>query len=82
MTDSSQTTCGACRFWAGVFGHSHAAECRRRAPVMAIAQPGSFFGGASAAGARLFPLTQHADWCGEFEPIQLGPGKGADHGKE
>ncbi len=58
-------TCETCHWWVNpddrTIQEQHAAECRRRAPWPRPIEEGI------ALTRQAWPITQKADWCGEWE---------------
>lgn len=48
--------CDNCKFWEAIKGRSWEGECRRNAPVEPVKKD-----------ARAWAVTEHDDWCGEWE---------------
>ena len=62
--DSEESNCGNCRFWRQSRSIKSVGHCRRQPPVIVDSfldreEPDIEF-------ASCWPMTQKADWCGEF----------------
>jgi len=59
---SAYPVCSRCRFWSRV--DESDGECRRREPTLVWA-----FGDLTSA----WPITDAAEWCGEWRPVTAEP---------
>lgn len=62
---AEKPTCATCRHWCHEGDDvAPVGECRRHAPALTVGQV--LHSGTNAAAA-VWPATEEADWCGEYE---------------
>jgi len=67
-------TCGTCRFWAGRTGRCHRHAPRPSTPneLVDSCECGDIWDQSLVA----WPVTEEADWCGEYRPAAVPPASG------
>jgi hypothetical protein len=73
MSQSENIGCKDCRFWQRGFPQKAAGRCRRNPPVIVDSLVRrDDYGRDDVTDATMFPITDEADWCGEYRHKDRG----------